>query len=551
MKTERDDTAEDKPCEKSVKEEPIDKRADNVVDNLNARDALAIKEANANDETEKRGVFQPVNIKEEKEFIDDSNNTAEEDRDNTEYEREERVIQYTKTLERTENEGKIIIQNTKAHEKTENEGKKVIQYTKTQERTENERKRIVQNIKRLERNATMQYWQCKKCPKTYSNQVSLRRHNQTHKGRQYTCAQCSQSFSRRDALQRHLPTHHDNTKRPQCDICLKYFAHISYLRKHEKLHLEEKYTCHHCQKSFLMKLYLQRHMLLHGDPMYSCSKCSKTFHQKGALNRHSHLHQGIRYPCNQCTRTFTQRVCLKNHQHARHEGKRFLCNQCGKCFCRKDYWIVHRRSHKTGPQQDQHNQCTQSNYIRIQFRSHKHQNYQCTECPKAFSSSCTVNDHLRSLRTHQGLFYSCQTCSKLFSHKSSLANHLHYVCLSSTTETAAGLNDNRVRFSCIRCSKSFLYKQSLRDHLHHNVCLKLNNEFAENSTKGNHDLSDSTIRFSCNRCSKSFPYKKSLRNHLRNNVCLKNVSSEKLVKNRARKNKMCDSVSVKSLFFES
>jgi len=73
-----------------------------------------------------------------------------------------------------------------------------------------------------------------------------------------------------------------------CHICQKVFKARTDLRKHLRLHTEDKCAkCDICGKKFVSPSHLENHRRIHtGERPYACSDCGQGFKQKGQLKRH-------------------------------------------------------------------------------------------------------------------------------------------------------------------------------------------------------------------------------------------------------------------------
>ena len=73
----------------------------------------------------------------------------------------------------------------------------------------------------------------------------------------------------------------------KCFICEKEFGSLKYLKRHLKIHDNQKlFKCHLCEKSFAQRnfnLHLKRH---NGEKSFKCDFCDKSFFQKNDLNKH-------------------------------------------------------------------------------------------------------------------------------------------------------------------------------------------------------------------------------------------------------------------------
>ena len=79
-----------------------------------------------------------------------------------------------------------------------------------------------------------------------------------------------------------------------CSWCIKSFRKKHNLKRHLKVHTEEKpYNCSLCDKSFADSERLKIHLRVHtGEKPFSCSECSKTFAHIQSLKHHKRIHTG-------------------------------------------------------------------------------------------------------------------------------------------------------------------------------------------------------------------------------------------------------------------
>ena len=80
------------------------------------------------------------------------------------------------------------------------------------------------------------------------------------------------------------------SKEKKCSTCHKMFSTKKILKRHNKIHSEEKtYQCseQYCNLSFTRKDHLDRHMRKHsGEKPFSCDLCNEKFPYLKSLHRH-------------------------------------------------------------------------------------------------------------------------------------------------------------------------------------------------------------------------------------------------------------------------
>lgn len=104
--------------------------------------------------------------------------------------------------------------------------------------------------------------------------------------RRYICNFCDKEFLGGNDLRKHVRIHTD--ERPfECQHCGQRFRQGGCLKNHiaSQHGTSETYTCYYCNKTFPIKERLRLHMRLHsGEKPYQCKICSKRFARGGQVS---------------------------------------------------------------------------------------------------------------------------------------------------------------------------------------------------------------------------------------------------------------------------
>ncbi|XP_023021185.2 uncharacterized protein [Leptinotarsa decemlineata] len=243
----------------------------------------------------------------------------------------------------------------------------------------------------------------------------------------FHCKICPKSFSLNSGLRRHEKTH-SGEKPFQCQVCLKFFAHSRNLMIHERSHSDQKpFQCEICLKSFNQRVHLKLHELNHtGEKPFKCKICFKSFNQNSSLKIHSNIHTGQKpFQCNLCPKSFTQSTSLRYHEKIHRGEKPFQCEICQKAFIRSSDLKAHERTH-TGERP-----------------------FQCRICLSLFMRNCDLNSHEKTHTDEKP--YQCKVCLRSFTRSNDLKTH-------------EKIHTGEKPFECNICSKAFIRNSDLKLH---------------------------------------------------------------------------------------
>ncbi|XP_068240449.1 zinc finger protein 501-like [Palaemon carinicauda] len=189
-------------------------------------------------------------------------------------------------------------------------------------------------------------------------------HILVHTGIQFRCRECDKTFSKEVDLEVHHETH--TRKKPfKCSVCEKSYSDRSQLKIHQRIHTGEKpFKCGFCDKAFSQRTVLMRHYRIHTGNTFKCSFCDKAFLQSSNLTKHYRIHTGDKpFKCSVCDKAFCEKSNLAKHYISHTGEKPFKCSVCYKTFSRSNNLKKHSRIHT---ETDSSNKDSQEDQAEIQ-----------------------------------------------------------------------------------------------------------------------------------------------------------------------------------------
>ncbi|XP_046559009.1 zinc finger protein 709-like [Haliotis rubra] len=237
---------------------------------------------------------------------------------------------------------------------------------------------------------------CEMCGKSFNRLSGLTRHKKSHASpRLFPCEYCEKNFSCKSKMEIHIRTH--TGERPyKCTDCDKTFAAKSGYHQHRQLHLLGKVSCQVCSKILANQSYLKRHMRIHTqEKPYRCKLCGEAFYMYGTFRNHRLAHQGI--PPKVYTKSNQRRVrCVGSE-------KPFTCEVCGRGFVQGHGLRRHLQFHE-------------------KEKSRPEKKFQCQVCRNFYPDLKNLQRHMIYHNRERNC--KCQLCDKAYIRPSHLKRHM-------------------------------------------------------------------------------------------------------------------------------
>ena len=296
----------------------------------------------------------------------------------------------------------------------------------------------------------------------------------------FVCEQCGFATISTQKLNMHIYSKHEVERHKQCPYCpyknpILYRVNIHIDNNHPDSE-EKNFFCDHCPKSFIYKDSLKKHM--------------DTVKEKGRYNKPKSKKQLSSIPCDYCNEKFTASFFLKKHYKNLHPGQPIIANgqnkyDCTKC-CDFFFWKHELDAHlnlEHGVEME-HKYCKicRLPYKKVhtcgllkQKDKQLEQKYLCSECPREFTNSVHLKNHVKSVHENR-LDYKCEQCKKKFVSKIRLTAHIFQthssqvncgICkktISNPQQLKRHMvfshNETEGAIFCVQCPKSVFFKES-------------------------------------------------------------------------------------------
>ncbi|KAF5281232.1 hypothetical protein FQA39_LY05118 [Lamprigera yunnana] len=309
-----------------------------------------------------------------------------------------------------------------------------------------------------------------------------------------------------------------------CDICLRVFTKLHYLRQHLRIHTG-RFTCGHCLKIFCRKENLNFHNCSKKETLkrHQCTQCGKCFLLNKHLLRHIYRVHEKKFTCQKCSRALYGKKEQEEHNCSETNiEKMFPCTICGKNFVCEAYLHKHLIRHRK-----KNNILSSANLIceicgfhckskpnlYLHQKKHMGQSYVCSTCNKRFIRKDVFQEHI--LR-HSDAKVICTECNKDCKNERTLIVHKH-------------LHNGGNTYKCDKCPRTFSQIANLNTHIdkvHSKQCKLCNINFSSSQLLEIHNKMHTSKEFYvCPLCNHSVKLRSSLNRHIKKHHSDQNVKN--------------------------
>ena len=349
---------------------------------------------------------------------------------------------------------------------------------------------------------------CKLCPKKYTQLGSLGRHVETtHSDKTFDCGVCGKPFKSEERRKGHEKQVHTIHEKSTCEKCGKVFTKKSLMKDHvSRVHFGKRVNCEICSKEIFKENY-RKHLLIHNEVgnYVNCPKCGKSIFFKNLRKHIRELHEtdSKDWRCDVCGNVFKYKRTMLKHVTSFHQNEKSIeglevksetntfepTQNLSKCeMCHQSMPDSKLKDHFDSIHLDKMIECEPCKkkfppraYKRHVYSAHEKvkKTHECEECGKIYSTSKQLEIHTTSV--HQNIKFTCGLCSVECASRRNLQKHknsVHFV------ESAV---------QCPKCDKSYKHSASLSNHM---------------------ALAHSDKSYQCEICQKMFYLKSQLNSHL-------------------------------------
>ncbi|XP_055295739.1 zinc finger protein 62 homolog isoform X2 [Sitodiplosis mosellana] len=305
--------------------------------------------------------------------------------------------------------------------------------------------------------------ECPICNRNFSNRKVLKRHLETHQGKEYKCKLCDKSYARVHQYRWHRRiAHADIDVIPgetveQEELCIEDYEDGM------NASIPIDWMCEYCNLDFEFEMWLAKHIMK------------------------EHNEEKQEHPCNICEEKFRQPHDLLLHMRGHPESYQHKCSfdGCGQGFAFKSSLGLHMDKHaRLNKPIERKTQDHLANITKIQLNNEEKSELACTICNKKFSSRTCLLAHMQGVHTNKRMKCPIDGCDKIFKSNAGVMGHMQNIHPDAMREceickktfcTEEMLAQHRLShqrekkqlFACSFCDKKLSTKHELRLHLKH------------------------------------------------------------------------------------